>query len=191
MAIKTFTSGEVLTASDTNTYLANSGLVFVEQVSVTNSAEIQINSCFDATFTSYQIVFSQIKHATTASNLQFRMRNSGTNETGSVYYDARMQITYAAAAVAYGNTNGGTISTFGVTLNSSNTIGTSIFMDNPFGADRTTWSNTGGDSRTDGGAKFASGFVNTATSYDSISFSPATGSFAAGGVITIYGFRKQ
>jgi hypothetical protein len=28
MAIKTFTTGEVLTASDTNTYLANSGLVF-------------------------------------------------------------------------------------------------------------------------------------------------------------------
>jgi hypothetical protein len=30
MAIKTFTTGEVLTASDTNTYLANAGLVFVK-----------------------------------------------------------------------------------------------------------------------------------------------------------------
>jgi hypothetical protein len=27
MAIKTFTTGEVLTAADTNTYLANSGLI--------------------------------------------------------------------------------------------------------------------------------------------------------------------
>jgi hypothetical protein len=30
MAIKTFTTGEVLTAADTNTYLANSGLVYVK-----------------------------------------------------------------------------------------------------------------------------------------------------------------
>jgi hypothetical protein len=34
MAIKTFTTGEVLTASDTNTYLANSGLVYVKSQTI-------------------------------------------------------------------------------------------------------------------------------------------------------------
>jgi hypothetical protein len=190
MAIKTFTTGEVLTAADTNTYLANSGLVFVKQQAITNSAEIVISSCFNATFTSYQIVFSQAKHATTATNIQFRMRNASTNETGSVYYDARTSISYAAAAVVNASTNGLTISTLAITLSASNTVGATILMDNPFGTDRTSWFNQGGDSRTDGAAKFSSGFINTATSYDSISINPASGSFAAGGTITVYGYRK-
>ena len=34
MAIKTFTTGEVLTASDTNTYLANAGLVYITSTAV-------------------------------------------------------------------------------------------------------------------------------------------------------------
>ena len=41
MAIKTFTTGEVLTASDTNTYLNNGGLVFINQVSYTASTSTE------------------------------------------------------------------------------------------------------------------------------------------------------
>jgi len=38
MAIKTFTTGEVLTAADTNTYLTNSGFQYVSSGSFTNAA---------------------------------------------------------------------------------------------------------------------------------------------------------
>ena len=37
MAIKTFTSGAVLTAADTNTYLTNSGLVYIAQGELTSA----------------------------------------------------------------------------------------------------------------------------------------------------------
>lgn len=191
MAVKTFTQGEKLTTADTNTYLANSGLVYVKHVAITNAAEVQVNNCFNGDFTSYQIVLSQASHATTATNIQFRMRVNATgNETGSVYYDARWQYTYASATFGAGNTNGGNISTTAATITNGNTLGTIIFIDNPYGTDSTSWWNQGADSRTVGGFKAAGGYVDTNTSYDSIAFFPATGSFAATGTITVYGYRK-
>jgi len=57
MAIKTFTTGEVLTASDTNTYLANSGLVFVSSTTIgTAVSSVTVSNCFSSTYTNYKIV---------------------------------------------------------------------------------------------------------------------------------------
>ena len=58
MAIKTFTSGEVLTAADTNTYLANSGLVYITGGSLSGTAT-QFVGCFTSTFTNYRILLEQ------------------------------------------------------------------------------------------------------------------------------------
>lgn len=56
MAIKTFTTGEVLTASDTNTYLANAGLVYVTSGSISNGTTSKtITGAFSSTYTSYMI----------------------------------------------------------------------------------------------------------------------------------------
>jgi len=58
MAIKTFTTGEVLTASDTNTYLANAGLVHIKTATVTNATDSGTTwrSVFNGTYDSYRIV---------------------------------------------------------------------------------------------------------------------------------------
>jgi hypothetical protein len=57
MAIKTFTTGEVLTASDTNTYLANSGLVYITQAATsTPSSSLSISGCFSSTYLNYRVV---------------------------------------------------------------------------------------------------------------------------------------
>jgi len=57
MAIKTFTTGEVLTASDTNTYLANSGLVYVKQQTIGSGvATVSVTDVFSSTYNVYRIV---------------------------------------------------------------------------------------------------------------------------------------
>ena len=84
MAIKTFTTGEVLTASDTNTYLANSGLVYVTTSTYTASAGISINGCFTSDYTNYKIVGSHIPNNSLA-NFIVRLRNGATDQTGANY----------------------------------------------------------------------------------------------------------
>jgi hypothetical protein len=59
MAIKTFTTGEVLTAADTNTYLANSGLVYVASTTVgTGVSSVTVSSAFNSTYDNYKIIYS-------------------------------------------------------------------------------------------------------------------------------------
>ena len=54
MAIKTFTTGEVLTAADTNTYLANSGLVYVASGTVAANTALNFTSLITASFLRHQ-----------------------------------------------------------------------------------------------------------------------------------------
>jgi hypothetical protein len=59
MAIKTFTTGEVLTASDTNTYLANSGLVYVGGGPLATATTL-FQGVFTGTYRNYKIFIDQI-----------------------------------------------------------------------------------------------------------------------------------
>ena len=89
MAIKTFTTGEVLTASDTNTYLANAGLVYVTSVTVgTGVTTVSVSSCFTSTYDSYEILYNNgVSSVTEVLYLQL----SGI--TGTNYYSAGAQNT--------------------------------------------------------------------------------------------------
>lgn len=84
MAIKTFTTGEILTASDTNTYLANSGLVYVTQVSPTASTAVQIPSCFSSTYNNYKVIVTPIS-VVSASDVRLKLL-VGTTPTSTGYY---------------------------------------------------------------------------------------------------------
>ena len=57
MSVKTFTT-EVLTSADTNTYLANSGLVYVTQASITAAATFTVSNCFTSAFDNYRVIVS-------------------------------------------------------------------------------------------------------------------------------------
>ena len=91
MAVKTFSTGEVLTASDTNTYLANAGLVYITTAVVPASpasTKIQITNCFTSTYTNYRIVVNGVIPSATDSFL-FSL-GDGTATTGmygSMFYD--------------------------------------------------------------------------------------------------------
>jgi hypothetical protein len=70
MAVKTFTT-EVLTSADTNTYLANSGLVYVTSATVSgNPSSITVSNAFSSTYDHYQIL---VNNFDTTNSAQLRM----------------------------------------------------------------------------------------------------------------------
>jgi hypothetical protein len=75
MAIKTFTTGEVLTASDTNTYLANSGLVYVGGSSFSAQSTVDLD-LFSSTYDNYRVEIEWIQN-TSNGNLELKFRDSG------------------------------------------------------------------------------------------------------------------
>jgi hypothetical protein len=90
MAIKTFTTGEVLTAADTNTYLANSGLVYITQATLTGAA-VSIQGCFSATYDSYLLQFSNAKTTGAAVNT-WQLLNGATPITTATYNKQRASL---------------------------------------------------------------------------------------------------
>ena len=80
MAIKTFTTGEGLTASDTNTYLNSGGLVYITQANFASSG-VTVANCFSSVYDNYRLVIQNTTATTdTALNLGFNA------STGATYY---------------------------------------------------------------------------------------------------------
>ena len=85
MAVKTFTTGEVLTAADTNTYLANSGLVYITGGTQSGSTALNVDGCFTSTFRNYRVVVDQISLQTGGSAIRWQFRTSGSTITTANY----------------------------------------------------------------------------------------------------------
>lgn len=104
MAIKTFTAGSVLTASDTNTYLNNGGLVYITQLAFTaanTTTGAVVDNCFSSTYANYRLMVS----CTSASglnsvNLQYRVSstNAATTYNTRGWYNFGTLTGYAPAA---------------------------------------------------------------------------------------------
>ena len=137
MAIKTFTSGSVLTAADTNTYLANSGLVYITEATASNTATaLNITSCFSATYDNYRIEISNIR-SSSAANISWQMLNGTTPVTTATYNFAYVGIsTLNASTNTYGASQ---TSSFICGISSTSDTGNSVVLDilNPFLARRT------------------------------------------------------
>lgn len=95
MAIKTFTSGEVLTAADTNTYLANSGLVYITGGSLSGTAT-QFVGCFTSTFTNYRILLEQAT-LSAAGDFCFQYLKGTTAQNANNYEYAYARLTSGGA----------------------------------------------------------------------------------------------
>lgn len=85
MAIKTFTAGSVLTASDTNTYLANAGLVYIGGGSVSAGTVLTADSVFTSTYENYRLVISQMQVSTAARAFRFNYRAGGVPNSAANY----------------------------------------------------------------------------------------------------------
>jgi len=187
MAIKTFTTGEVLTASDTNTYLANSGLVYITSASATSGTTLVLDNIFSASFRNYRIILDDVR-LTGLAGLVVQLRVGGaTNAT--TYYGVRQQYDYATGAASSAPTANGISWNIGVIPNGSTSAQGSIDIYNPFESRATGIATYGTDSRTSGGggALSSSGFHNTASSFTGIIISQAQ-TFSNINA-TVYGYR--
>ena len=184
MAIQTFTSGQILTAADTNTYLANSGLVYIMSQTVGSGvSSVTVSSAFSTDYDNYKILYT----GGTQSAAQDVGMRLGSTTTG--YYGARLSVFYNADTLNYGRNDNSASWGF---VGTGSTVGAYCNFEllNPFTATRTivnapTIANTVSGSI----AGSFNGFLDNATSYTAFTLIP-TSSTLTGGTITVYGYRK-
>jgi hypothetical protein len=105
MAIKTFTVGEVLTASDTNTYLANSGLVYVSGATFTNVASFDITG-FTNTYTFFQAVLRVFRTSGTGgAGITATVRDASSGYTTNGYFGAGWRVLFNGTSSAVATRN--------------------------------------------------------------------------------------
>jgi len=136
-----FGSGEVLTASDVNTYLTNGGLVYISETLITagSATSVSFNNVFTSTFDNYQVIIDSFRPSVADRGLNFRMRVGGVDAAGATdYKNAFLGLTAAGATSNFtstGQDNGST----GV-FNSSTTVShgsATITFFNPARTERT------------------------------------------------------
>ena len=166
-------------------YVASSpGLTKINTTSMSAVASQSINSVFSSTYTNYKII---IPATAAGENLNFRMRVSGADETGSIYSYSNAFITSDSGTQAADRAELGSLITFGEFGNGF----VSLEISNPFAAQYTSmnWVNTIG--RTGGSGrnrtKQGTAIVGNTTSYTGFSIYVSTGSIT--GSVTTYGYN--
>lgn len=106
MAVKTFTTGEVLTASDTNTYLANSGLDYVSGATFSNATTVDITG-FTTTYSMYHVMLQVERHTGSGTNAVLATVRS-SSAAGTNYYGASLSANYLGTVAAVFTRNNGT-----------------------------------------------------------------------------------
>ena len=183
IAIKTFSDGVSLPATDINTYLTNSGLVYVTSTSVTSGSSISVNNCFTSTYDNYRVVVSNLKSG--ASNSLFlRLRASGTDSATGYQYGHAYILFASAAWVVAAATNANAWVAPGNT-NTSPPSGGAIELYQPAIATQT---GMGGLYHTFDAAVYTNGSHTATTAYDGFSL-VSNGTFSSG-TVTVYGYRK-
>jgi hypothetical protein len=181
MAIKTFTTGEVLTASDTNTYLANSGLTYISKTTL-GTGTTDILGCFSTTYDFYRVMFTNLTQ-TVAGQPGFKFLAGSTPSSTGYYYGGVYRLYTGGGADETGANTG-----YFPIASTSTTAPSSLVIDimNPFLGVRTTY--TGLKNNHDAGV-YITGYHNVATSYTGLQISVITGGNLTGDC-TIFGYRK-
>ena len=184
MAIKTFTTGEVLTAADTNTYLGNAGLQYINQFTLSGGTT-NLTNIFSATYDDYLLVCSGVITASAVVDT-FQMLNGTTPATGADYNITRWSSTAPAAPTSSTNQTAGYMMTTGGTVQNY-----TIDISNPFLAAKTQLNASGqyGANADVAFIEFLSTTHKLTTSYNGIAFI-ATGTTWTAGKVTVYGYRK-
>ena len=184
MAIKTFTTGEVLTAADTNTYLANSGLVYITSGTVSSgSSYLEILNCFSATYDNYRIVISGWQ---TSSN-QALSYYLGTNASAGVYYGSVYYDQYTGSSTATSRKDAGNSAYIGLSESAVPNGSYTFDITNPF---LSTYSNTHGTFNARNYSGWHGSLVNNTTSYTGIRFINDPSGTLTAGKVRVYGYRQ-
>jgi hypothetical protein len=183
MSIKSFSSGEILTASDTNTYLANSGLVYVNSKTFSGSGTVSCTDFFNSTYDNYKIVMSCTSASASAQIVETRLMSGATATSGTTNYKFyELGHTFAAGAPDAAAGSGGA---YWFAFRSTDFFMGTMEIQNPYATNYTTYQAENMDSV----QSVSSGGIHLLnTSYDGIQFLAGTGTLA--GTVTCYGYRK-
>jgi hypothetical protein len=182
MAIKTFTAGSILTASDTNTFLGNSGLVYVGSGSFAGAASFEMTG-ISSTYTYYRAVFSAITNTT--ANYQAVLYN-GATARNSLYYAG---VGYAGFDNTTGGANSSNNTAFFYAGQGSSAYRSQTVMDFRFKTgEMFTFTLQGFESNTFRSIT-SGGFRNATDAFDRIRITPSA-SATATGEWRLYGYRE-
>jgi len=190
MSIKVFSDGTPLSAADTNTFLANAGLVYVTQGTVSAATSLSFTSIFTSDFNNYRILFTPSARQAAAQNqINLRMRSGSTDlSTGTKYQWSRM-FYYSA-----GSGSSGSVAANEINISDANTGFAAFVFDlyAPNVAQETFVTGHTSVSQVTGGPflfgiQFAA-FVNNTTAFDGFSL---VGTSAFSGTARVYGYRQS
>jgi len=183
MAVKTFTN-EQLTASDTNTYLANAGLVYITSATPGSGASsVTVSNCFSSTYDAYKIIATG---GGTAANGTMAFQFSGIT---SGYYIGIIYWAYSAGSGTpniYSAANQSTWQEVGST--SANGLSLNMDVLNPNLAKMKSYSTPAPNMNTSGLFVYTNGICNSTS--QATGFTLSIGTTFTGGTITVYGYRK-
>lgn len=182
MAVKTFTTGEVLTAADANTYLNNGGLVYITSTSFTSSS-VALDNVFTSTYQNYRIVVNVTAGAGAGAQVQMGMRIGGSTTTGTAYFGYYRGITWAGANDVAANNGGG--SWFIFRTNGAE-WGGALDIQMPNAAEPTFVQSLGCDTTQTWNA---GGYHNSTTQFDGFALTNSGGSSMTG-TLRVYGYRQ-
>lgn len=185
MAVKTFSTGEVLTAADTNTYLNNGGLVYITQLSYSGTSSANIDNCFTTSFDHYLIVNSCYGSAN--SNVSIKMRAGGSTDSSNNYYTQGLYPNNNATGYVYNwpVATGNFIGNYGNSVTEPGMQTVSIW--NPQTAVKTGFYSQW-ESTQSGLGGFTNGTMATTTQYDGLALIAGSGTIT--GKIRVYGYRQ-
>ena len=181
MATKTFGS-EILTSSDVNTYLANSGTVFVQSQAVGSGvSSVTVTGCFSSTYDNYLVVYAGGTFSVSDTTLSVKFESGGL----TTYYSAGLYVSFGGAG-GYASNNG---SSGGIGVGITSNVGGNLNIIQIVGPYIANYTRATGQSVGDAYKADYGGVMKTATSYSNLILLPASGTMT-GGTITVYGYRK-
>ena len=170
------------------TATGGSGSILTNAVSFTSASAISLNGCFSSTYENYRVMF-QVSATSANSNISFRMRSSGTDESGNNY-------SYSGIKTAAG----GSVTLDAIVGTSSNKlaenysgypyhISGALELFNPFNTVTTKYTfNSYGNNTAGAYSGFTYYGAHSQTiSYNGITFLASSGTMT--GVVRVYGYR--
>ncbi len=194
MAVKSnFAAGDVLTASNVNTYLTNGGLVYITETIVTagSSATLSFNNVFSSTYDNYRIMIDGYQPSAALQALNFRLRVGGVDASGADYYYSFVgnYVDGTSTATIGSAVTSGTTGIYNST-NSLNIANASIDVIRPYKAERTFFTCSGSLYNSQFGSRFGMNEHNLTTSYDGFTlFNSASGNITKI-TVRVYGYRQ-
>jgi hypothetical protein len=184
MAVKTdWTAGQTLTAAQTSTYLANSGLVYVTQVTVGSAVtDVSVPGAFSTDFDNYVINCSGINGSATCTKMYFRFEAVDGTPSSTFYSLVGTSMVWGSTTVT-GLTDG---SWYVLSTDDTHNMSGTFEVFAPFIAAYSWMKSTHAGNAI---VKTVQGRHTVTTAYPRFRLTVDAGT-VTGGTITVYGYRK-